>query len=199
PDKSEEVILHRGDHVFPFNFSLPPNLPSSFERNHGYVRYSIKVKVKRTGLHSDYTLEKPFTVLHAMDLNLDPEAFRPAQMQESKMICCLCCATGPVTAVFRIDRKGYVPGETILLNAEIQNQSNRRIYNTEVKLRMFIKFFAGHEGRHTRTEYATVTKVEYGAIEPGDSGTWSNDGLVIPPVPPSYLEGCSLIDIRYQV
>lgn len=74
PDKSEELTLHSGDHVFPFNFLLPPNLPSSFEKKHGYVRYSVKVKVKRTGFHSDYTLEKPFTVLHALDLNLDPEA-----------------------------------------------------------------------------------------------------------------------------
>ena len=50
------------------------------------------------------------------------------------MVCCLCCATGPVTGVFHIDRCGYVPGEAIPFKAEMQNNSDREILSNKVKL-----------------------------------------------------------------
>ena len=61
---------------------------------------------------------------------------QPLQGDNSKFLCCLCCKTGPISAIFRIDRTGYVPGDTILLNAEISNNSNRTMNNSKVRLVM---------------------------------------------------------------
>ena len=58
----------------------------------------------------------------------------PLQGNNSKFLCCLCCKTGPISAVFRIDRSGYVPGDSILLNAEINNNSNRTMNSSKVRL-----------------------------------------------------------------
>ena len=58
----------------------------------------------------------------------------PTGGQDDKMICCLCCASGPITASLTLQRMGYVPGEYILINAEINNNSSRSIDKTEVEL-----------------------------------------------------------------
>ena len=58
------------------------------------------------------------------------------QGQNQKMICCLCCATGPIVAEFRLERRGYVPGEPIRLFADIRNNSNRKMDRSYIDLRM---------------------------------------------------------------
>ena len=65
-----------------------------------------------------------------------PFAQMPVQGQNEKMICCLCCATGPIVAEFRLERRGYVPGEPIRLFADIRNNSNRKMDCSYVDLRM---------------------------------------------------------------
>lgn len=44
-------------------------------------------------------------------------------MLKTKTLGCFCCLTGPIVAQARIDRAGYVPGETIVLNADTENES----------------------------------------------------------------------------
>ena len=57
---------------------------------------------------------------------------------DSKMICCLCCASGPISFALNIDRKGYVPGEKIVINAECCNKSRRKIKDTKVSIEQVI-------------------------------------------------------------
>ena len=59
----------------------------------------------------------------------------------SKTLCCLCCESGPISANFRIDRRGYVPGECIVLDGEVDNKSNRSMSHTKVELRMVSDVF----------------------------------------------------------
>ena len=74
-------------------------------------------------------------------LNFDPNIVvylcmfqLPVQGNNSKFLCCLCCKTGPISALFRVDRSGYVPGDSIILNAEISNNSNRTMNSSKVRL-----------------------------------------------------------------
>lgn len=39
-------------------------------------------------------------------------------------MCCLCCKSGPVSGTIYLDKIGFVPGEMININAEIQNLSS---------------------------------------------------------------------------
>lgn len=39
----EAQLLENGKHVYPFNFSLPHKLPSTFNEYNGHVRYTVKV------------------------------------------------------------------------------------------------------------------------------------------------------------
>jgi hypothetical protein len=69
----DENPLPAGQHVYPFSFQLPPNLPSSFEGGTGHVRYSIKGTIDKPWKF-DHTTKRPLTVLASLDLNTQPNA-----------------------------------------------------------------------------------------------------------------------------
>lgn len=52
-----------------------------------------------------------------------------------------------------------------------------------------------------RESYKTTNileKIQVGPVGPHDSRTWSQN-LLVPPLPPSNLTNCSLIDIDYEI
>ena len=51
-------------------------------------------------------------------------------------MCCWCCKSDPIIATMSVDRRGYVPGEAIIFNSEIQNKSSRTMTKTKAKLMM---------------------------------------------------------------
>ena len=53
-----------------------------------------------------------------------------------------------------------------------------------------------HTPTKSRAMTQQVIKVKHGPIPAGDSDLWEEEKLVIPPLPPSYLNGCSIIDIK---
>lgn len=67
----EPIGLMAGNHEFNFAFTLPQNLPSSFEGPFGYVRYVAKVEFKRPKKISLY-YKVTFMVLDNVDLNQIP-------------------------------------------------------------------------------------------------------------------------------
>jgi len=66
-----DQTLSAGEHVYPFNYVLPVNLPSSFEGDYGHVRYSVKVVIDRPWKF-DHEAKAIFTVVNPVDLNADP-------------------------------------------------------------------------------------------------------------------------------
>lgn len=65
--------LPSGQHNFPFQFMLPPTLPSSFEHQYGQVRYMLKATIDKPWKFDHHT-KLPFTVVSLLDLNAIPEA-----------------------------------------------------------------------------------------------------------------------------
>ena len=54
-----------------------------------------------------------------------------------------------------------------------------------------------HARGKTRTVRNCLQELRHDKIEGGGKDAWRSEKLFIPPVPPSYLLGCSIIDIRY--
>lgn len=42
----------------------------------------------------------------------------------SKTFCCLCCGTPPLTVNFSLPVRGYVPGQSMPIKVNVENQSN---------------------------------------------------------------------------
>ncbi|GFR67350.1 arrestin domain-containing protein 3 [Elysia marginata] len=186
--------LPQGRHTFPFQFLIPPNLPSSFEGTDGQIRYMIRCKIDKPWKF-DHKTKRAFTIISILDLNSDARYSQRLQGVKEKRLCCLCCKSGPISVSFHVDRTGYVPGEVIRPTAEISNGSNRSINKSYVELRMVTKFYA--EGS-TRTSSTVVGRLTRPSISAHSEDIWSGEeAIVIPPLPPSFLLGCKIIDISY--
>ncbi|XP_046574479.1 arrestin domain-containing protein 3-like [Haliotis rubra] len=160
------------------------------------LRFEGKAKVEWTEGSGDN--EKDYSAKEKYfkdDILLDGRgADMPVTETNSKTVGCLCCESGPINANFTIDRQGYVPGEAIILKAEIDNMSDGQIESSSVTLTMETTFRVKHKTKHKQTK---VAKLKHGSILMGEHDYWNGDKLVIPPLPPSYLACCSIIDVKY--
>ncbi|CAH1798043.1 unnamed protein product [Owenia fusiformis] len=195
PGESGDNPSHpQGQFTYQFQFLLPPGLPSSFEGAWGQVRYWVKGTIDRPW-RFDHNCKRPFTVLSHLDLNTyQPNPSQGLEGKNEKTLCCWCCASGPISATFRIAKQGYVPGEPIYINAEIENNASRKMKASRVEFKQIIAFHATRKTRHSTNTIQTLQK---GEIDAGGTESWENVQLVVPPLPPSHLVGCRIIDIRY--
>lgn len=142
----ERFELPGGRHAYPFSFALPSQIPSSFEGAHGYVRYTVRAVMQRQRKWN-HECKIPFTVNTLVDLNTMPESEMSAMMEDSKTLGLFCCQSGPITAKVWLDRVGYVPGESIPFNAEVENLSRKKMRGSSVQL-VEARLFHSKTGRN---------------------------------------------------
>ena len=95
--------LPPGIHNFPFSFTLPQNIPSSYESRVGHVRYEIKGQIVRDWKW-DHRVRRLITVNGIVDLNHSPANRQPSESRNHKTLCCFCRASGPISAVIHTHR-----------------------------------------------------------------------------------------------
>ncbi|XP_059158633.1 arrestin domain-containing protein 3-like [Physella acuta] len=188
-----ELEIPTGINTFPFEYQLYPGVPASFLGCAGFVKYWAKCSIDFP-IRVNKTVKKPFQVIGYLDLNRIPSV--RVQDTKEKHLCCCCCATGPIKATFNIEKNTFVPGEAIKLFAEIHNGSWRRISKSYVSIKMLYTYNVKGNIREFCKEIAKVTRP---GIAPHGSDVWSGEELVVPPTPPSFLPGCSIIDVKYTV
>lgn len=66
-----ETRLAVGKHEFPFHFKIPVQLPSTYEGEYGFIRYTVTVSVEMP-FQAIKEFEKRITILRLTDLK-DPE------------------------------------------------------------------------------------------------------------------------------
>ena len=118
----------------------------------------------------------------------------PAQVTDSKTICCWCCASGPISARVWIDRTGYVPGQLVPFCAQVENRSGRQMLGSKVQLVQNTTFHA--QGK-SKAVVHVLSELERGAF--GESDVWDHFPIAVPPVPPSSLPKCNIIEIDYSI
>lgn len=194
-DNSEDGfnIIHSGRHEYAFSFELPQTpLATSFEGRHGSVRYWVKAELHRPWL-LPVKLKKEFTVFEHIDINT-PSLLSPQAGTKEKTLCCWFCTSGPISLSAKIERKGYTPGESIQIFAEIENCSSRMvvpkaaIYQTQA-------FYAKGKMKEVKQ---LVANLRGESLSSGKTETWNGKLLKIPPVSPSILD-CSIIRVEYSL
>ena len=88
---------------------------------------------------------------------MNPLFQSPILMKDHKSLCCLCCKSGPISVTMSLDRSGFVPGEKLTLNAEVDNKSNKTMTRSEVKL-LQTTIFRARDG-HTQVGLANSSAV----------------------------------------
>ncbi|KYN02385.1 PREDICTED: arrestin domain-containing protein 17 [Cyphomyrmex costatus] len=192
-----EIEIQSGEHKFPFSCTLPTNLPSSFESDFGHVRYTIKATLDRPWKF-DQDVKSPFTVIAPLDLNREPRATESVQQEMSKTFCCLCCGTPPLTINFSLPVRGYVPGQSMPIKINVENLSNVVVNTVKLVLCKIVTFRATTPHTDTKKEEIVVTEISKGPVEAGGTTDYEQH-LNIPPLPPSNLANCGIIDLEYNL
>ena len=58
----------------------------------------------------------------------------PTSSTATKTLGCWCCKSGPITAKAWLSQTGHVPGQTLYLNAEVENCSGKKMRGSRVQL-----------------------------------------------------------------
>ncbi|XP_063990814.1 arrestin domain-containing protein 17 isoform X2 [Diachasmimorpha longicaudata] len=193
----EDITIPVGEHSYPFTCALPLNLPSSFEHDYGHVRYTVKAIIDRPWKF-DQEVKAAFTVVSHFDLNREARASEPIHQEMSKTFCCLCCGSAPLRVNVILPVKGYVSGQSMPIRVNVDNQSGIVVNTVKLILRKIITFKANNPRVLTRTEKIVVAEVSKGPVE-GDRTSDYEQKLEIPPLPPSNLTNCGIIDLEYNL
>ncbi len=117
--------MKSGQQTYPFHFTLPLGLPSSFHGEFGSIRYSLEAIVGQSWAF-DSKAHVPFQVAGIVDLNNEPTAQVPVTVKACKTFG-LIFKSGPLDVTLRIPRGGAVPGEYVPFIAEIFNKSDKTV------------------------------------------------------------------------
>lgn len=202
PLGEDTLTIEKGAHRYPMEYTLPANLPSSFIGKFGSITYVVKATLKedkRFGLSTMITSE-PFLVLRKLNLDADPALNQEVSKEMMKRLWgTLCfCSSGKITATLKTNKTGHLPGEDIFMDAEIANDSPRTIKAIQAAIVMHSTFNARNKVRNN--SQIVNKKRDDMELAYGEGRRWKSVRLTIPPyIPESRLDGCDIIDIRYEL
>ncbi|KAK7081823.1 hypothetical protein SK128_009895, partial [Halocaridina rubra] len=117
----------------------------------------------------------------------------------AKNLCCFCCKTGPITLSIHIPRRGYVPGEKIIISAEADNVSTRNTRRTRLRFLQVIKYIMPN-GVKEMVEERIVKEIVRGYLEPGETDMWDKVAITVPPLVPANVHlTCRLLHVEYRL
>ncbi|BES94350.1 Arrestin (or S-antigen), N-terminal domain [Nesidiocoris tenuis] len=190
-----DIEIPIGEHVYPFTTTLPPRLPSSFNGEHGHVKYTVTATVDRSW-KSDYEAVGIFTVVTPVDLNFIAVAKEPVKKDASKTFCCWCCQSGPLSLVVCMPYTGIVPGQTFPVTIEVDNASDVNVESVDCKLKKEIEWIVRMPRYKTKEDSVDIVKVSCEGVEPTKSRTWTQS-VSVPQMPHVDLEACSIINVKF--
>ena len=196
------ITLDPGSHRYPMEYALPDTIPSSFIGKFGSITYVLKATLKedkKFGLSTMITSE-PFLVLRRMDISQEHklQMAREERVDKSFSGALAFCSRGKVTCTFRVNKTGHIPGEDIFMDAEITNQSPRTVEAVEASIIMHSTFHARSKKKYSK-QIVNKKRDDWEVTE-GEGRRWKGVRLTIPPyIPESRLDGCDIIDIKYDL
>ncbi|XP_051165262.1 arrestin domain-containing protein 17-like isoform X4 [Leptopilina boulardi] len=199
---SGEMELHTGEHTFPFEYVLPPKLPTSYElklvNTEGHIRYIIKAIIDRPWKFDNET-EAPFTVISKYDLNADPTASEQVCVEETKKFG-IFSNSPPLSVTLSLPFRGYVPGQIIPITVNVNNLSGVEVNDIKLKLEMYARYLQVENPYRSLKKNVNITIIETKRTKNNEAVFSFNHEFRIPPIPPSNIGyTCSIISIEYAI
>ncbi|XP_076853833.1 arrestin domain-containing protein 3-like [Brachyhypopomus gauderio] len=178
-----------GSHVFPFRFQLPQrNMPSSFKGFHGSIKYVLEARLCRAWKRA-CNASKEFTFVSGVYEDT-PYLMKPLSgVIEKKM---KLFTSGSASVKATTDKMGYMQGEIITVEADIENSSSRDL-KLKYKLEQKQTFTAQSHHNYSTT---VIFKVVSDPI-PSKSKRSVASKLKIPPDASLSIANCDIIKVEY--
>jgi hypothetical protein len=122
------------------------NADISYKGKYGYVTYSFNAKIDIPWAIDEHA-ELVFTVVNILDLNKLPDLRTPKTAADKKTVGCLCCKQGEIDIEFSLPKTGFILGETVNFNININNRSKKDIIKVAIG---FIQECVYRAGSHSR-------------------------------------------------
>ncbi|XP_029295566.1 arrestin domain-containing protein 3-like [Cottoperca gobio] len=192
----EAATFQPGTHVYPFTCQFPHgNFPSTFHGVHGHITYSLTV-----GVHRAWHMAKDFvTELNFVNrINTDqPELHAPLSGSNNMTLCCLWCASDPITMTVSLEKKAFIPGETVKIICEFSNASSWTV-TPKVTLQQKQVYYTLSKASR-RMLFKNVVSVTGQPVCAHTHDVHTSILLTIPPSTTLTVSNCSIIDVDYII
>jgi hypothetical protein len=127
--------LPAGNSVYPFRIQVPNiPLPASISFDHFFARYIIYAYIDIVWWFDKHSPQYPVKINQICTIN-SPELIQPITVNQDQVMGCF-NNQGVISMICSIAKQGYLPGETIVINSEITNNSKKtKILSVNVILR----------------------------------------------------------------
>jgi Arrestin (or S-antigen), N-terminal domain/Arrestin (or S-antigen), C-terminal domain len=194
----KEVEIPKGTNVYNFQCFIPAVAPTSFEGTLGFIRYTVSLKLERPMKDAESFL-RAFTVIRSVDLNNESPTLRlPCQMERIKTFCCWPCSSDPLIMTVQIPMAGYVAGQQIQIDIEVNNQSRIDIEDMKVELRKNIVYSVHDPKESSKSEVVWVTDAKLPGVK-AHSTFKEQRKIEIPSISPTDTTQSSIIHQSYEL
>jgi len=160
-----------------------------FQRLYSTVKYTVRATVKRAWRFDEKT-ESEITILGYVNILTFPRSIEPIEQTGEKIVCCWCCASGPIVTEMRMPKTGFLPGELIPVIVKVTNGSSRSIKQIQVILIQKLGFHATSKTTKKEHELVKLEKKDLN-ICCGNYEEWPAKLIVPADIPPSGLGGAN--------
>ncbi|XP_055550749.1 arrestin domain-containing protein 3-like [Wyeomyia smithii] len=190
------IELLPGIHTYRFSCALPTNLVTSLEAEHGHIRYTVKVILERSWKR-DQSYKVAFTVLRHVDLNQEYDIRLPLKMDKAKTFLCGPCSSKPMHISAQVPITGFVPGQTIAVKIDVDNQSSKNLDAIATMLVRTVSFISQTPYMKIREISSIVAETRCAGVKRQNQGSFVQH-LLVPPLPPT-SRTCQVLTVTYSV
>lgn len=192
-DGEASFTLAPGRYQLNFSLELPVAIAPSFEGKYGSTRYKVQVKINRTCKRTR-KFSRPFNVLPVTDCSSPTDA-TPVETVLTEVPKLLPLDCGVIHARLHVSRGRHYPGDDIIVNADIINNTGNSIKSSKIILIQHITFRAD---RKVKEISQILHKTKRGRFNKGE--LWDQVAIPIPAsTEASHLPFCNIMDISYSI
>nr|XP_023397660.1 arrestin domain-containing protein 1 [Loxodonta africana] len=191
---ADKGSLPAGEHTFPFQFLLPATAPTSFEGPFGKIVHQVRATIDTPRFSKDHKCSRVFYILSPLNLNSIPDIEQPNVASATKKFSYKLVKTGSVVLTASTDLRGYVVGQVLRLQVDIENQSGKDTGPVVASLLQKVSYKA----KRWIYDVRTIVEVEGAGAKAWRRSEWQEQ-ILVPALPQSALPGCSLIHVDYYL
>ncbi|KAG7490569.1 hypothetical protein JOB18_038379 [Solea senegalensis] len=191
-----DMKLQPGKHMYPFTCQLPHgDFPSSFTGIHGNISYSLTVSISRPW-HFTKDFETKLNFVHHYNAN-QPDLRAPLSGTNQMTLCSLWCASPRLAMTVTIEKKAFVPGETVKISCNFSSESSRTA-TPKVKLIQKHDYYTDNK-LHRRMYAKTLASVTDQPIDARTRYVQTDIMLTIPSSAVLTISNCSILVLSYWI
>lgn len=190
--------INAGQHVFPFEFFLPDELPDSFEHTYGKIVYTVKATVERSW-KTDFEDQKEIKIKSLIKLQqLSPEFMMPMEYSYDKVLGSCCCAKGLVQMNVTSKKRAFVVGEKAAIKIHVMNMSKVNVETLQVKIKQDVEFTVSHPSTWHKYDTQLIAASYNTGVGAHGERTYDLE-IEIPPAGVYNFHGCRLFNSHFTL